>query len=78
MASYVAVAAAGSLNVLFTRASEISGGVKVADETGEVRQILTKPRIKHVVHSALPLNRSLCTVVSLFRRLVWEKTDGGL
>ena len=38
VASYVAVAAAGSLNVLFTRAPEISGGVKVTDQTGEVRQ----------------------------------------
>lgn len=36
LASYVAVSAAGSMNVLFTRASEISGGVKVTDETGEV------------------------------------------
>lgn len=36
VASYVAVAAAGSMNVLFTRASEITGGIKVTDETGEV------------------------------------------
>lgn len=36
MSSYVAVAAAGSMNVLFTRASEITGGVKVTDESGEV------------------------------------------
>jgi len=36
VASYVAVAAAGSMNVLFTRASEITGGVQVTDESGEV------------------------------------------
>lgn len=39
LASYTAVAAAGSLNVLFTRSSEISGGIKVTDETGEVRAL---------------------------------------
>lgn len=38
VASYVAVAAAGSMNVLFTRASEITGGVQVTDESGEVRK----------------------------------------
>lgn len=38
VASYAAVAAAGSMNVLFTRASEITGGVQVTDESGEVRK----------------------------------------
>ncbi|CAM9740670.1 unnamed protein product [Ascophyllum nodosum] len=42
MSSYAAVAAAGSMNVLFTRASEITGGIKVTDETGEVRGVSKK------------------------------------
>eukprot|EP00904_Undaria_pinnatifida_P014271 jgi/Undpi1/9975/HiC_scaffold_28.g12429.m1 len=51
VASYVAVAAAGSLNVLFTRASEISGGVKVADETGEVRGVSKKAGLRCVLQT---------------------------
>lgn len=38
VASYVAVAAAGSMNVLFTRASEIRNGIKVTDQSGEVKR----------------------------------------
>ena len=53
VASYVAVAAAGSMNVLFTRASEITGGVQVTDESGEVR--------KGARRSPLLLIESLCT-----------------
>lgn len=51
VASYVAVAAAGSLNVLFTRAPEISGGVKVTDHTGEVRGVSKKAGLQCVLQT---------------------------
>eukprot|EP00752_Nemacystus_decipiens_P004214 g3851.t1 len=51
VASYVAVAAAGSMNVLFTRASEITGGVQVTDESGEVRGVSKKAGLKCVLQT---------------------------
>eukprot|EP00903_Cladosiphon_okamuranus_P019579 g18007.t1 len=51
VASYVAVAAAGSMNVLFTRASEITGGVQVTDESGEVRGVSKKAGLQCVLQT---------------------------
>ncbi|CAM9433062.1 unnamed protein product [Ectocarpus sp. 12 AP-2014] len=49
--SYVAVAAAGSMNVLFTRASEITGGVQVTDESGEARGVSKKAGLQCVLQT---------------------------
>lgn len=46
------------MNVLFTRASEITGGVQVTDEAGEVRSVLGR-------------NRRDCVVVAAAVLLLW-------
>ncbi|CAM9495636.1 unnamed protein product [Ectocarpus sp. 8 AP-2014] len=51
--SYIAVAAAGSMNVLFTRASEITGGVQVTDESGEARGVSKKAGLQCVLQTVV-------------------------